>query len=423
MNALQLSGGRRLTVGGSLAICLLVAAAASAQYRAPCACASPGDCTRPGDAITAPTQRVPSEAQPQGQETPPALAEEQFASLGGDTISLAQSDSLGMSPNSIGDFFAGGCISAAFILPQRDFSTVDPLVVCIPTPGSSIGRIKIADNNNPLPRDRIFFDYNFFHNTNLNGIDVNRYTPGVEKTFLDGAASFEFRIPMAGTLDSNVVINETSGAVQSDLNGELGDLFFGFKALLVASDRAAISAGIGFTAPTANDVRVNLDDGTSLALIENEAVYVSPFAALLVTPTPNTFFQGYLQFNFDATGNPALVNTLGTGLLPVGRLNEQSSMFVDLSFGSWIVRDFSRGPRGLAWMIEAHYSTTIQDADSISGQFFQVGDPQFDFDVLNLTLGAHALFGQTVFTVGYGVPVTDERAFDGEIRAFVNRYF
>jgi hypothetical protein len=31
--------------------------------------------------------------------------------------------------------------------------------------------------------------------------------------------------------------------------------------------------------------------------------------------------------------------------------------------------------------------------------------------------------GQTIFTVGYGVPVTDEQAFDGELRAFVNRYF
>jgi hypothetical protein len=54
---------------------------------------------------------------------------------------------------------------------------------------------------------------------------------------------------------------------------------------------------------------------------------------------------------------------------------------------------------------------------------FQVGDPRADFDVLDLTVGAHVLLGQSVFTIGYSAPVTDDRAFDGEIRAFINRYF
>ena len=368
-----------------------------------------------------PAQPQPPGQEPPGQETPtPDLAEEQFASLGGDTVSLAQSD-VEAAPNSIGDFFGGGCVPASVFLFQRDPSEF--IEVCIPTPGSSIGRVKLADNNSPLPRDRVFFDYNYFHNTSLNGIDVHRYTPGFEKTFFDGIGSFEFRMPMAGTLDNNVVIDEDTGADVTGLTGEFGDLFFGIKALLAASDRGAIAIGVGLSAPTADDVRVHLSDGTPLALVENEAIYVSPYAAFLCTPTPDSFFQGFVQFNFDASGNPVHANTVGTGLLPVGRLNEQSSLFVDLSLGHWIFRDFSARPHGLALAIEAHYSSSIQDADVITSQFFQVGDPNFNYDVLNLTVGAHALVGQTVFTVGWGFPVTDEQGFDGELRAFVNRYF
>jgi hypothetical protein len=342
--------------------------------------------------------------------------------LGGETVGLAD-----FAPNVIGDFFAGGCVQAYVPIDSSAFDAGfyygDVYDVCIPTPGSAIGRVKLADNNSPMPRDRVFFDYNLFHNTSLNGIDVNRYTPGLEKTFLDGIGSIEFRVPMAGTLGSDVVIDSATGADRTGLNGEFGDLFLGMKLLLMATDECAISAGLGLSIPTADDVSVSLDDGTRLALIENEAVYVSPYIAFLHTPSPDVFFQGFLQFNVDASGNPVFLNDRGTGLLPVGRLNEQSSVFLDASLGRWVYRDFSRSPRAIALMLEAHYSATIENADVIASNAFQIGSPQSDFDILNVTMGTHILLGRSVFTVGYSVPVTDDEAFDGEFRAFVNRYF
>ncbi len=433
-------GGKYVTSWAlALAACAVSASIVRAQYRVQqpgCACA--GDCTAPGGNMTAPVQPGQPQVQPvepqQQEPSAPGLAEEQFASLAGDTIGLAQGN-LDSAPNSIGDFFNGGCINALLVSPDSsDVTFPDPnrvaiindmvvYDVCIPTPGSAIGRVKLADNNSPMPRDRVFFDYNFFHNTSLNGIDVNRYTPGFEKTFLDGMGSFEFRMPMAGTLDSDVVINSVTGDNPTGLNGEFGDLFFGIKALLAATDRCAISAGLGLTVPTAEDVRVGLDDGTPLALIENDAVYVSPYAAILLTPSSRVFFQGFVQLNVDANGNPVFSNRLGNGLQPEGRLNEQTSIFLDASLGHWLFRDFSRGPRGVALMLEAHYSATIQDADTIRSDVFQIGDPRADFDVLDLTIGAHVLLGQSVFTIGYSAPVTDDQGFDGEIRAFVNRYF
>jgi hypothetical protein len=230
-----------------------------AQYRMPPGCACASDCTAAGPTASVPAQPgQPTEpglstdlgqppSVPQPSETPaPSLAPEQFASLGGETVGLAD-----FAPNVIGDFFAGGCVQAYVPIDSSDFDSGyyygDVYDVCIPTPGSTIGRVKLADNNSPMPRDRVFFDYNLFHNTSLNGIDVNRYTPGLEKTFLDGIGSIEFRVPMAGTLGSDVVIDSATGADRTGLNGEFGDLFLGMKLLLMATDECAISAGLGLS--------------------------------------------------------------------------------------------------------------------------------------------------------------------------------
>ena len=55
--------------------------------------------------------------------------------------------------------------------------------------------MKIGDDTSPLPVDRVFFDYNHFHNALLtaNGQDIslNRYTFGLEKTYFDGMTSVE----------------------------------------------------------------------------------------------------------------------------------------------------------------------------------------------------------------------------------------
>jgi len=87
MKLVWFSGKALLPFAGALAICVLTATIGEAQSYSAGDCACPGDCAMPG---------VPMEGQeglPQTQEPPIAdLAEEQFASLGGETISLAQSN-------------------------------------------------------------------------------------------------------------------------------------------------------------------------------------------------------------------------------------------------------------------------------------------------------------------------------------------
>jgi hypothetical protein len=43
--------------------------------------------------------------------------------------------------------------------------------------------------------------------------------------------------------------------------------------------------------------------------------------------------------------------------------------------------------------------------------------------MLDITVGAHAVVGNSVFTLGYAIPVTQERVFEGELRCFLNYRF
>ena len=54
---------------------------------------------------------------------------------------------------------------------------------------------KISEEQSPMPRDRVFFNYNYFNNARSDCPNVAGRVFGFEKTFLDGAASVELRLP------------------------------------------------------------------------------------------------------------------------------------------------------------------------------------------------------------------------------------
>ena len=78
---------------------------------------------------------------------------------------------------------------------------------------------KVSENNHPLPRDRVFYTFNSFDdalkfNSSLDGgllsssqsQTLMRHTVGVEKTFMEGDSSIEFRLPFYdGTTYSRTV--------------------------------------------------------------------------------------------------------------------------------------------------------------------------------------------------------------------------
>lgn len=296
----------------------------------------------------------------------------------------------------------------------------------VPSPGEVIGRYSIADNNSPMPTDRIFFDYNFFHNARITavGIPVNRFSPGFEKTFADGNASIEFRAPMAVTLSSTVA---TDG--DDLLAMEFGDVALAVKALLFQSDQFVLSVGLGLTLPTSDDFILELGDGVDVVKIENRTVRLLPYTAFSVRPTENTFIQSFAQFDFDTNGNEVFLDEEGFnsltpgGLESVGNLRSQTTLRWSSSAGAFLLRR----PRGklsaLAAVLESHYTATLNDAESVGSETFRIGDPNQSLNVMNVTTGLHAYFGKSVATVAYGTPVTSDRVFDGELRLFLNRYF
>jgi hypothetical protein len=349
---------------------------------------------------------------------------ETFAALTGSGFAVS-------APNMIGDNLGGASVPIyPFLYREGPIQSEETFELGSGTGGAVVGRVKLADNNSPLPRDRVFFDYNYFHNARIiaGGKSVNRFTPGFEKTFLDGLASFEFRVPMLATLDSDLRL-DGNNQVMNAHNNEFGNLTMILKGLLWYDQSVAISGGMGITVPTADDLRLYDSFDTELLRIQNETVYLTPYLAFLCTPNDTFFYQAFLGIDVAANGNQVSVNEFQTGMRPIGRFTDQSLLMVDLAVGAWLFRDRfeTRGLSGLATMMEVHYNQTLGAMDSVEGDFVAVGaidGNRRERAFVNMTAGLTALFGQrTTATVGYGTPISSDRLFDGELRAFLNRYF
>ena len=81
------------------------------------------------------------------------------------------------------------------------------------------------------------------------------------------------------------------------------------------------------------------------------------------------FHQFLLQFDFDANGSDVIVPVNSPLALSdatvdeVSRLYDQSLMFVDYQFGYWVHRRPTGIVRGIAPLVELHYTTSLQDLD------------------------------------------------------------
>ncbi len=89
-------------------------------------------------------------------------------------------------PAMLGDFFGG----------NFGFSSFDTATLAV---AGGIRNFKIAENVSPMPQDRVFFNYNHFHNAveDINGraYSLDRFTFGGEKSFADQLFSLEARLP------------------------------------------------------------------------------------------------------------------------------------------------------------------------------------------------------------------------------------
>jgi hypothetical protein len=334
--------------------------------------------------------------------------------------------------------------------------------VRVPTNGfTSAVNANVAENNSPLPEDRVFFRYNFFHNAEFVGgpagapvfdpvtglmlspivtknYDVNTFTFGFEKTFLDRRASVELRVPFSTGLASRLDLSAgTVGSATTDALGnttdasgnpffnvnstpqntvghddtEFGDMTLIFKGLVYRGPCLAITGGTALGIPTGQNTRVHVTDfigfGTDpLSIvrtrdfnIDNDVWSLSPFLAFLATPTERLFAQGFLEFDFplnddkltyservlNSSGNPAntdaVITTNGQAIPPFTEshnLEDQILMHVDVGLGYWLLRNPSATwVTGIAPTLELHYTTTLENAKivTLTNDFSQVFDP------------------------------------------------
>ncbi len=336
-------------------------------------------------------------------------------------------------PNMIGDFFGGG---NQMFLPSFD----SPHLSVMPVGGGD-RRVKLSENNSPFPTDRVFLNYNHFHNAlrdvNNRELDLDRYTLGIEKTFCDGWWSAELRLPFAYGLDSTQLV----GTPSTNSATEFGNLTLILKRAVLRNDRWAIGTGLALVTPTASDAVIT-GEGNAL-LVANDAYHLLPFVGVNFSPGERFWTQAFLQADFDANGNAVLFAgpattppgiPPGQGEPPVrGVLQDQSLLFMDAAMGYWLFRDPSgcRLISGIAPILELHYSTTMQDGDIIAtprgdaiGGFDLSGEQTAGgpvtsrrLDVLNLTAALRFQIGaRSQLTVAGVAPLRsgDDQQFDGE---------
>ncbi len=300
------------------------------------------------------------------------------------------------------------------------------------TPLGGGGSYNVSENNTSIPTDRVYFLYNAFYNaqdiTKLQGpptfgpvttsLDLHRYLIGFEKTFLDGNASIDVRMPFFSGFSF-----EDSGIVSS--SGNVGNLTMYLKALLYADDSFALASGLGLGLPTGSDIETRSQFG--FLTIKNQGVHLMPFVAMTAAPNDHWFLQSFAQIRFAASGNDVVGDQGDYGVY-----TEQNLMQYDLGVGRWLYRDDRRDFfSGFALVSELHYTSTIQDTDSVAVPFSGVpsgliSNPANRLDLLNLTSGLHIQLGpKSNLRVGAVVPLqaVPDRVFDTELQVYFNRFF
>lgn len=315
---------------------------------------------------------------------------------------------------------------------------------------ANVGVVKAAEGSSPIPRDRVFMFYSFFEDVPLGsagGIGVNRFTPGFEKTFMDGRMSFEGRFPFASTLDSD--FNFTTGFSNDTSHIEFGDILLGVKSLVATGDTWAVSAGMQVSIPTADDLKFLFTDtaasGTGsntstgeFLRIENDTVHILPMMSGAWAPSDRLFLMGFLQLDFDTSGKTVLLDTRplqpSTSLQQIGTFNDATFLYADITAGYWMTKDPPESVRlltGFAPMIELHYNRSLTETDQINfnqnnTEFARVGRGGEHIEFLNLTVGGVFQFKHNSYlSLGFSTPIAGgtDTEFDGEFRAqFTHRF-
>jgi hypothetical protein len=296
---------------------------------------------------------------------------------------------------------------------------------------------QIADDNSPIPRDRVGYRFNYFNNSGaITGVgsapDNQPYNPATfaidplsikeydtylsnfnfEKTFANGNASIEVRLPMvtAAASHQTLVFGQRTGPNMQTAGGlsgfgftttrtpdqstgrygtEIGNMQVILKGVICKSSDFLLSGGVGVGVPTADDVNITVlgvtgasnstgpHHGTGETMrdftVANDTWGLSPFLAYVYAPSGRRWFtQGFLEFEtpMNSTGgrfretivpaDPTDPSGLATKIDTAFRLREQALMHLSTSTGFWAYQDPNAAwIRGVAPAVELHYTQSL----------------------------------------------------------------
>ncbi len=339
---------------------------------------------------------------------------------------------------------------------------------------NTANRFKISSNQSPLPTDRVFFNYQFFNDvaqvtkspgfllpanafpTTRHKYDFNQYTIGGEKTWNCKTRSIQIQVPIITTLGATIpgFISTPASGLPGGNDAQLGNISLIYKRLLYRDQRKAFSWGLAMQLPTANNVAIdrwvpsgaNPFGGDSFSL-NNDAVILSPYLGFMLTCKPRLFVQGFVQwslplndnhYNFASVDHFSAFGAPPTVVESSGDLKAQSMLYADASVGYWVYRNdcCSAKIKGIAPMVEMHYTTTLQNPDSVAftdptfGPVFGstlggVSNPAGRQDFMNITAGVNVSLYKSTLRIAYVRPVRSgfDWPFDFEVFAQINRFF
>lgn len=335
---------------------------------------------------------------------------------------IARGDAVGQRNTTIGDFFGGGGV----IFGQTWGNASNEFDIAMPLAGGD-RRFKITEQTSPIPMDRMFFNYHVFTNAvgdaNGNEIDLNRYVFGLEKTFWNGMASLEIRVPFEGGVSSN-----QTQMIRSPIQNrgtEFGNISLVPKFLLLREPGFALSTGLGIAMPTASDAV--LESGSVRVEFENESWQLQPFIGVYRC-CGRSWCIFYTQADFTTVGD-TVSSFDNSAMVDRGIYNNQNLLHFDLSAGYWLYQNNRRRMRGIAGIGELHYTTTLNDPDSVTAGRPSNGDvltnPYGSLNSLNLTAGIRLFVGDNnTVTFSGAAPLRKgdgSDLFDGEISLQINR--
>lgn len=396
--------------------------------------AEPADSTLPPAEISATTQekdKGKAKSPDKEKKLPEKQADPAPADIFAADPSAGGELSLGFHPHMIGDFpgsfarqtitiFGTQTTTTTTAVQQQGKPPKPPRIITttvttpvtqtrtILVPSSTLGAFKIAENASPRPVDRVFFTYNFFgdlHGPNSgptgpvnvitttgnpgagNGrtsvitfpgtpqvsANVNREVFGFEKTFLNGFASIEVRLPL---LQQNSTLDGFS-------SHSIGNLTIIGKYAFILDQQTGnvLSAGLAITAPT----------GRSIDSIDGN------IHSTLIQP-----WFGYI-WNRDRF----FLHAFHSVVAPTDA-RDVTLLFNDVGLNYWLYRSNSaQRLRFIVPMVEAHVTTPMNHRS---------GDgPIYVPDLVVMTGGAHFGLGRnTTLTLGAGSPVSGPRIFNVE---------